>query len=109
MLKNMEEPVVTVEGSDAHACHQSCPCCLPRLVGLTWGLIAIGMLAAGVYLDRAFLLSPSVVFERSSRVYVEKWIRSSRNLFFDNFFLEPYFRKSVILGGFFGLNEKVRR
>eukprot|EP00669_Euglena_mutabilis_P012242 TRINITY_DN6875_c0_g1_i1.p1 TRINITY_DN6875_c0_g1~~TRINITY_DN6875_c0_g1_i1.p1 ORF type:complete len:237 (-),score=42.49 TRINITY_DN6875_c0_g1_i1:48-758(-) len=45
----------TVEGSDAHACHQSCPCCLPRLVGLTWGLIAIGMLAAGVYLSLVWI------------------------------------------------------
>lgn len=40
----------TVIGSDAHACHQICPCCLPRCVGIQWCIMAILMQILGVWL-----------------------------------------------------------
>ena len=40
----------TVIGSDAHACYQECPCCLPRCVGLQWGIIALALQLFGVVL-----------------------------------------------------------
>eukprot|EP00667_Euglena_gracilis_P016625 EG_transcript_17415 len=45
----------TVEGSDAQACHQLVPCCLPRMVGVSWALVAILMLCAGVYLSLVWM------------------------------------------------------
>mmetsp|Transcript_12210 Transcript_12210/g.30819 ORF Transcript_12210/g.30819 Transcript_12210/m.30819 type:complete len:243 (-) Transcript_12210:74-802(-) len=40
----------TVEGSDAHACYQLYPCCLPRCVGVLWAIIALAFMGVGVYL-----------------------------------------------------------
>eukprot|EP00591_Stephanopyxis_turris_P010793 CAMPEP_0195507416 /NCGR_PEP_ID=MMETSP0794_2-20130614/874_1 /TAXON_ID=515487 /ORGANISM="Stephanopyxis turris, Strain CCMP 815" /LENGTH=194 /DNA_ID=CAMNT_0040634093 /DNA_START=351 /DNA_END=932 /DNA_ORIENTATION=- len=40
----------TVEGSDAHACHQLIPCCLPRCVGVQFAIVALFFQAGGVYL-----------------------------------------------------------
>jgi len=39
----------TVAGSDAHACHQECPCCLPRCVGAQWALCALVMQLLAVW------------------------------------------------------------
>ena len=40
----------TVEGSDSHACFKLIPCCLPRLVGLQFGIVALIFQALGLYL-----------------------------------------------------------
>lgn len=40
----------TVDGSDAKACHELIPCCLPRCVGVQFALVALAFQAAGVYL-----------------------------------------------------------
>lgn len=40
----------TVIGSDAHACYQECPCCLPRCVGIQWAMIAFLLQLFGVWL-----------------------------------------------------------
>lgn len=40
----------TVEGSDAHACHKLIPCCLPRCVGVQFGLVALAFQALGLYI-----------------------------------------------------------
>ena len=40
----------TVKGSDSHACFKLIPCCLPKLVGLQFALVALAFQAAGVYL-----------------------------------------------------------
>lgn len=47
----------TVEGSDAHACHQLIPCCLPRCVGLQWAIVAIAFQALGLYLALVWFTS----------------------------------------------------
>lgn len=40
----------TVEGSDAHACHKLIPCCMPRCVGVQFGLVALAFQGLGLYL-----------------------------------------------------------
>ena len=40
----------TVEGSDAKACNELIPCCLPRCVGVQFVLVALGFQALGIYL-----------------------------------------------------------
>lgn len=40
----------TVEGSDAKACHDLIPCCLPRCVGVQFVLVALLFQALGIYL-----------------------------------------------------------
>lgn len=47
----------TVEGSDAHACHQLIPCCLPRCVGVQFVLVALAFLGLGVYLALVWMVS----------------------------------------------------
>lgn len=47
----------TVEGSDAHACHQLIPCCLPRCVGVQWALVAIVFQGLGLYLALVWFTS----------------------------------------------------
>lgn len=47
----------TVEGSDAHACHQLIPWCQPRLVGLQFAVVALGFQAFGLYLALVWLTS----------------------------------------------------
>lgn len=49
--------VRTAEGSDAQACYKLIPCCLPRCVGVQWGLIAIFFQALGLYIALAWLAS----------------------------------------------------
>lgn len=47
----------TVEGSDAHACHQLIPCCLPRCVGVQFAVVALGFQAVGLYLALVWMSS----------------------------------------------------
>lgn len=47
----------TVEGSDAHACHQLIPCCLPRCVGVQWAIVAIAFQGLGMYLALVWFTS----------------------------------------------------
>jgi hypothetical protein len=47
----------TVEGSDAHACHQIIPCCLPRCVGVQFAIIALALQAAGLYCALVWMTS----------------------------------------------------
>jgi len=47
----------TVEGSDAHACHQLIPCCLPRCVGVQFVIIALALQAAGLYCALVWMTS----------------------------------------------------
>jgi hypothetical protein len=47
----------TVKGSDSHACFKLIPCCLPRLVGLQFVLVALVFQAAGVYFALVWMTS----------------------------------------------------
>ncbi|KAL7525369.1 hypothetical protein ACHAWF_001328 [Thalassiosira exigua] len=47
----------TEEGSDAYACHQLIPCCLPRYVGLQFALVGLGLQAFGLYLALVWMTS----------------------------------------------------
>lgn len=47
----------TVEGSDAHACHKLIPCCLPRCVGVQFGIVALAFQALGLYLALVWMAS----------------------------------------------------
>jgi hypothetical protein len=40
----------TVLRSDAYACYQICPCCLPRCVGLQWAAYTIVLQVAGAWI-----------------------------------------------------------
>lgn len=39
----------TVDGSDAKACHELIPCCLPRCVGVQFAIIALLLQGLGIY------------------------------------------------------------
>lgn len=39
----------TVEGSDAYACFQMWPCCMPRCVGVQFAILAICCQVGGLY------------------------------------------------------------
>lgn len=47
----------TVKGSDSHACFKLIPCCLPRLVGLQFALVALVFQASGVYFALVWIAS----------------------------------------------------
>lgn len=47
----------TAEGSDAVACHQMWPCCLPRCVGVQFWLIAFSFQVLGLYFALVSLVS----------------------------------------------------
>jgi hypothetical protein len=47
----------TAEGSDAQACHKLIPCCLPRCVGVQFGVLAVVFQIVGVYLALVWLVS----------------------------------------------------
>lgn len=47
----------TVEGSDAHACFKLIPCCLPRCVGVQFGLMALAFQGLGLYLALVWMSS----------------------------------------------------
>lgn len=49
----------TVNGSDSHACFKLIPCCLPRLVGLQFAIVALIFQAAGVYFALVWITSSS--------------------------------------------------
>ena len=49
--------VRTAEGSDAVACYKLCPICLPRCVGVQWGMIAMAFQVIGLYLALCWLAS----------------------------------------------------
>ena len=51
----------TVEQSDAYACYKMWPCCLPRLVGVQFALLAIIFQAAGLYLALVWLTDDNYV------------------------------------------------
>jgi len=46
----------TVEGSDAHACHQLIPCCFPRCVGVQFIIVALAFQALGLYFALLWLV-----------------------------------------------------
>lgn len=46
-----------VDGSDAHACHDLIPWCLPRWVGLQFAAVALGLQALGLYLALVWMTS----------------------------------------------------
>lgn len=50
----------TVEQSDAYACYKMWPCCLPRLVGVQFALLAIIFQAAGLYLALVWLTDDNI-------------------------------------------------
>jgi len=45
----------TVDGSDAKACNELIPCCLPRCVGVQFVLVALAFQALGIYLDLVWM------------------------------------------------------
>jgi len=47
----------TVEGSDAHACHQLIPCCFPRCVGVQFAVIALALQGLGLYFALVWMTS----------------------------------------------------
>jgi Peptidase M50B-like len=49
--------VRTAEGSDAVACNKLIPCCLPRCVGVQWGIIAMIFQVLGLYVALCWLSS----------------------------------------------------
>ena len=49
--------VRTADGSDAQACFHLCPICLPRCVGVQWGLIALFFQFLGLWVALAWLSS----------------------------------------------------
>jgi hypothetical protein len=46
----------TVEGSDAKACHELIPCCLPRCVGVQFALVALAFQGLGLYLALVWMV-----------------------------------------------------
>lgn len=47
----------TVEGSDAYACFQMWPCCLPRVVGVQFAVLAICCQCLGLYIAMLSMMS----------------------------------------------------
>lgn len=47
----------TAEGSDAVACHQLIPCCLPRCVGVQFWCVAVGFNILGLYLGLVWIVT----------------------------------------------------
>lgn len=47
----------TVEGSDAYACFQMWPCCLPKCVGIQFAILAIICQCLGLYIAMLSLMS----------------------------------------------------
>ena len=47
----------TVEGSDAYACFQMWPCCLPRVVGVQFAILAICCQCLGLYIAMLSMMS----------------------------------------------------
>jgi len=47
----------TAEGSDAVACHELIPCCLPRCVGLQFWLVAFAIQGLGLYMALVWLVT----------------------------------------------------
>lgn len=50
----------TVEGSDAHACFKMWPFCIPRCVGVQFGVLAIGCQALGLYIALVLLTDDNI-------------------------------------------------
>jgi hypothetical protein len=40
----------TVQRSDAYACYEQCPCCLPKCVGIQWAFLNILLQILGVWI-----------------------------------------------------------
>jgi hypothetical protein len=40
----------TVQRSDAYACYEQCPCCLPKCVGIQWGILNISLQILGAWI-----------------------------------------------------------
>jgi hypothetical protein len=47
----------TADGSDAVACHQIIPCCLPRCVGVQFWLVAFIFQVIGLYMALVWMVS----------------------------------------------------
>ena len=47
----------TAEGSDAVACHQLYPCCLPRCVGVQFWLVGFTFQVVGLYLALVWMVT----------------------------------------------------
>jgi hypothetical protein len=47
----------TAEGSDAVACHQVIPCCLPRCVGIQFWIVAFLFQVVGLYMALVWMVS----------------------------------------------------
>mmetsp|Transcript_40752 Transcript_40752/g.61041 ORF Transcript_40752/g.61041 Transcript_40752/m.61041 type:complete len:132 (-) Transcript_40752:63-458(-) len=45
----------TSNRSDAWACYEICPCCLPKCVGLQWCLLALAMQVFGIWMALALM------------------------------------------------------
>ncbi|CAB9524551.1 expressed unknown protein [Seminavis robusta] len=52
--------VRTAEGSDAVACYNMCPMCLPRCVGVQWGIIGLAFQFVGLYIALCWLSSTGI-------------------------------------------------
>mmetsp|Transcript_18208 Transcript_18208/g.30746 ORF Transcript_18208/g.30746 Transcript_18208/m.30746 type:complete len:266 (-) Transcript_18208:846-1643(-) len=40
----------TVQRSDAYACYEQCPCCMPKCVGIQWGILNISLQILGAWI-----------------------------------------------------------
>jgi len=47
----------TAEGSDAVACHQLIPCCIPRCVGVQFWLVAFAFQIIGLYFALVWMVN----------------------------------------------------
>jgi hypothetical protein len=47
----------TAEGSDAVACHQVIPCCMPRCVGVQFWIVAFVFQVIGLYMALVWMVS----------------------------------------------------
>ena len=58
-VKDIYDDLVTrtAEGSDAVACHQALPCCLPRCVGVQFWIVAFAFQGIGLYLALVWMWS----------------------------------------------------
>ena len=61
-MKDIYDDLVTrtAEGSDAVACNQMWPCCLPRCVGVQFWFIAFAFQVLGLYLALVFMVSNGI-------------------------------------------------
>jgi Peptidase M50B-like len=58
-IRDIYDDLITrrAEGSDAMACHELYPCCLPRCVGVQFWFLAVIFQIVGLYLAMVWLMS----------------------------------------------------